>query len=234
MTPQQIRDQNLAFLNSKGFRPATWMPLPSTKGEAAESGFAGGTMRPANEIAVRFLCHGAVFAWGSAPPAFEDRIEQFVLNNDLRKHMTADEIEIITHNKVDAAESFSNTVGWRLENMWSLAWILGLAEEPSAVSGQLSEDVCGALLDYFLPDFSLDVDSLLRQGSLQPVEEVIRLEDLFYLAHNAVRSGQLGHRDALPDGFDPIGSGGAIHERRHSLTWALSPGVSWEGTDLST
>lgn len=28
--------------------------------------------------------------------------------------------------------------------------------------------------------------------------------------------------------------GGAIHERRHALTWAISDGVSWDDTDLTT
>ena len=35
-------------------------------------------------------------------------------------------------------------------------------------------------------------------------------------------------------GFDPMGNGGVIHERRHSLTWMLSKGINWEETDLST
>jgi hypothetical protein len=34
--------------------------------------------------------------------------------------------------------------------------------------------------------------------------------------------------------FHPVFDGGVVHERRHALTWALSPGVSWDETDLST
>ena len=60
------------------------------------------------------------------------------------------------------------------------------------------------------------------------------MEDLFYCAHNAVRTAQMGGKAAVPEGFHPVRDGGAIHERRHSLTWALSPGVEWEETDLST
>jgi hypothetical protein len=48
--------------------------------------------------------------------------------------------------------------------------------------------------------------------------------------HNAVRSAQLGE-DTVPEGFHPIANGGVIHERRHALTWAISPGVSWEKTE---
>lgn len=136
-------------------------------------------------------------------------------------------------SKSDATAQFAEVVGWRLENMWALAWLLGLAEEPSAIIGQLPPEVSGLLMGLFLPDFTATV-ATLTSGDLQPVEEVIRAEDLFYLAHNAVRSGQLGELDRIPEGFDPIGSGGAIHERRHSLTWALAPGTRWHETDLST
>ncbi len=56
---------------------------------------------------------------------------------------------------------------------------------------------------------------------------------LFYCLHNAVRSAQCGD-DTVPPGFDPIGNGGVVHERRHSLTWMLSKGIEWDDTDLST
>lgn len=52
-------------------------------------------------------------------------------------------------------------------------------------------------------------------------------KDLFYCAHNAVRSAQLGH-DTVPPGFHAVVDGGVVHERRHALTWALSLGVAWE------
>jgi hypothetical protein len=64
--------------------------------------------------------------------------------------------------------------------------------------------------------------------------KVQQLEDLFYCVHNAVRSAQLGHADRVPEGFHPVRDGGCIHERRHALTWTLSPGVDWDDTDLST
>ena len=61
------------------------------------------------------------------------------------------------------------------------------------------------------------------------------MEDLFYCVHNAVRSAQLAMHEEnddavgiVPEGFDPIANGGVIHERRHALTWALSPGVDWD------
>lgn len=236
-TPQQIRDANLAFLNEHDFKPATWMPLPCEVGqplEESETGFAGGTLRPELEVAQRLCCHCAVFAWGSAPTEFEARIDEFIDSNDLRSCMTEDELSLVDLPKDEAAEQFANIVGWRLENMWSLAWIIGLAEEPSATTGQLPQEVSGGLLSLFLPEFDATPESLLAQGETQPIERIVCVEDLFYLAHNAVRAGQTGNLQQLPAGFDPIGDGGAIHERRHSLTWSLAPGAAWDETDLST
>lgn len=58
-------------------------------------------------------------------------------------------------------------------------------------------------------------------------------EDLFYCLYHAVKSAQLGH-DMVPTGFHPLGNGGVIQERRHSLTWMLSKETDWDATDLST
>lgn len=47
-------------------------------------------------------------------------------------------------------------------------------------------------------------------------------------------AGDSGMTNVVPQGFHPVADGGTIHERRHSLTSVLSPGVAWEDTDLST
>ena len=77
------------------------------------------------------------------------------------------------------------------------------------------------------------VDALLARARPRALAEVVALEDHFYAAHNAARSAQLGGR-TVPKGFHPVVNGGVVHERRHALTWALSPGVAWDDTDLST
>lgn len=236
-TPQEIRDQNLSYLNQQGFQPATWMPLSCEPGDPPgdEPGFASGILRPEFEIAQRLMTHCAVFAWGSAPSEFESTILQFVDDNDLRSCMTDDELDLMDLPKDEASATYGSMVGWRLENMWALAWILGLAQEPSATTGQLSQDVIDQLLALFLPEFSICAEDLVEQGVVQSSAAVIALEDRFYLAHNAVRSAQLDpEAGTVPDHFDPVADGGAIHERRHSLTWALAPGARWDEVDLST
>lgn len=233
--PESIREANLRYLNEHGFKPAAWMPLPAKPGQSAdEPGFAGGILRPQLELASRFLSHAVVFAWGAAPDEFEPAILQWIQLGDLRDDMTKDELKIVSMPKTEARNQYQSSVGWRLENMWSLAWLLGqIKPRPSATTGQISSDVSDQLMNLILPDLNTTPASLVGKDPVA-IDAAIAAEDLMYLAHNAVRSAQLGNLESVPEGFDPIGDGGAIHERRHALTWALSPGVSWNDTDLST
>ncbi len=124
-------------------------------------------------------------------------------------------------------------MGWKNENCWPLAWILGFPNIPEVDCGQISGDFARELMIDWLPNSVSECQELSANLKIRSVEEVHQLEDLFYCAHNAVRSAQLGS-DSVPEGFHPLYDGGCVHERRHSLTWSLSPGVDWDETDIST
>lgn len=175
--PESIRTANIKYLNEHGFYPAEWLPLP-TLGRAGEEGFPGGILRPASEIATRLLCHAAVFAWGSAPPAFTDKIVRFIERNDLNANFTPTECEIVAMDKAEAFDKHSFSVGWRLENMWSLAWGLGITPEPLAVSGQITDDVSGILMEVFLPEFETLVGELVDSAEVADAEDVVRVHDV--------------------------------------------------------
>ena len=102
------------------------------------------------------------------------------------------------------------------------------------MSGQISNEVSRAVVLDFLPGLDASIDDLMERVRPRSEQEVVELEDLFYCAHNAVRSAQTGSKTSVPADFHPVFDGGAIHERRHSLTWAISPDVDWDETDLST
>ena len=107
--------------------------------------------------------------------------------------------------------------------MWALAWVLGY-EHTLPLRGMLEGDLARDLVFQFCPKTNKKARGLA---------EILAQEDLFYCAHNAVRSAQLGGQ-TVPPGYDPLLDGRAVQERRHGLTWCLSPGVKWEDTDLST
>ena len=93
--------------------------------------------------------------------------------------LTPEERKIHAMPRAKARAIHQGTIGWRLENMWPLAWILGFDLAPPASGAQLGGKT-------------------------------------------------------VPKGFHPIAGTGVIHERRHALTWATSPRVKWDDTDLST
>lgn len=210
----EVRDTNLKLLTEKGFRVAPSLPTDRF-----------GELRPQEEIEQRLDALIGLVLWVTAPPGVLDdqALKEKALSSDLAAWLTEDEKAIFKLDKDTAQTEHIDTIGWQMENVWGLAWVLGYNIAPP-LQGQLQGEQARDLILGF---------GLKGERRLRPVEEVLQMEDLFYCAHNAVRSAQLGG-DTVPPGFDPMGDGGCIHERRHALTWCLSPGVDWEDTDLST
>ncbi|MDR3621269.1 MAG: DUF4272 domain-containing protein [Paludisphaera borealis] len=225
MTAEALRVKVFADLEAVGFRPAKSLPDPDL----------GQSIRPPDEIAARLLALDSVFTWAafSEVDVASDRIEDYIDRNGLRDWLAEDERAIVALPRTEAHESHADTVGWRLENMWALAWVLGFDPEPTIEANQIGDDVVQAVIYDFLPGLGGTVDALLAKARPRSIEDVIALEYRFYCAHNAVRSAQLG-RKTVPKGFHPVVHGGAIHERRHALSWCLAPGVDWDDVDLST
>lgn len=219
------REKNLARLDALGFKVAS--SLPTVRSEEQTG------LRPRVEIASRLAALAGLFLWAGAPSVPAEEVAEYVAANNLRASMTGDELEILDLPRDRANYEFADTIGWRLENMWALAWVLGFNPEP-ALAGMIDETTIKRILFAFLGFPELSVSDVLARSSPRPSEEVDEMEDLFYCAHNAVRSAQFGGGDTVPGDFHPILDGGGIHERRHSLTWSLSPGVAWDETDLST
>lgn len=219
-----IREQNTRTANAAGFVFAPSLPL----GEAD-------TVRPRDEIVDRLAALIRLFAHVAAPPSAvpDAHISGFVERHDLRPAFTDEEWAIMSLPRDKANARHGDAIGWKLENMVPLAWALGYALEPG-IDGQMTSDQ--GLVHEVIP---MDPESFDRSSyALRPAEDIARFEDLFYCVHNAARSAQIAppHEAGrfVPEGFDPIVNGGVIHERRHALTWMVSPGVSWDDTDLST
>lgn len=223
-----IRAANLAKLKSLGFRVAP--SLPQTRGEDETA------LRPRQEIVKRLAALEALCLYVSAPPDRypDDAIRRMIDEHGLDAFTAEDEREILTLDRNGAHAKFSDNIGWKMENIVPLAWALGNPAEPRIDGEMVGGPELDHLLTQFAPKTSAELTSLLATTELRPVAEVDAMEDLFYCAHNAVRSAQFNDPKCVPRGFDPVINGGVIHERRHALTWMLSPGVSWDETDLST
>ena len=226
MDASSFRRVNLQRLRARGFVVAA--SLPTLREEL-------GGLRPAREIGLRLMALDAVFTWVAdhGEGATSAKLRAYASRNDLARWMTTAEKRIFRTTRAKArAHAFS--IGWKLENMWPLAWALGLLRAPLVDGKTIPRATHSAITHEVLPKLGETVDAMLARAKPRSVAAVARLEDLFYCAHNAARSAQLGSRRALPKGLDPIVAGGVIHERRHALTWCLSPGVRWDDVDLST
>ncbi|UTD16668.1 DUF4272 domain-containing protein [Tenacibaculum mesophilum] len=216
-----VRSQSITTCLNAGFHPASSLPtIRETK------------LRPADEIAGRLHAIKALVLWLMVPSENlpDEKIINFINQNKLFGYMTLEEKEILDASRNDI--ELRNSIGWKFENAWPLAWYFGY-DEPE-ISGQMmtGEQMQEIFINYTCSLDTLISDWLPQQHTLEE-EKLVEKEDLFYCLHNAVRSAQLGG-NTTPDGFDPIANGGVIHERRHSLTWMLSNGTEWENTDLST
>ncbi len=223
---QARRETSTQALRASGFRHSSGLPTTHRRGLGAQ-------LRPAEDIARRLMALHALNLWVLASNIPDRSILDYVESNDLRSALTGDERIMLEASRDGLDARFGGRMGWTQENMWSLAWALGFDIKPTPDAPLIDDTVVGPMLA-FLPRLDGHVGSFVQGASLRSEADVLDLEDLFYCAHNAVRSAQLGESDTVPPGFHPVRDGGAVHERRHALTWMISPGVSWEDTDLST
>lgn len=212
-------------LVSHGFQPANSLPLPDLHPD----------VHAPHTICTRLMALQAVFAWAAAPEhaVGSPILQAYIERNNLRAAMTESELALIDLPRDEALEQHAGTVGWKLENMWALAWVVGFKEEPTLDASQIPDAIIQALLFDFLPGWDGNAADFAARIRLRSTRELCHMEYKFYCAHNAVRGAQLGGA-TVPKDFDPIAHGGAVHERRHSLTWSLAPRVDWDETDLST
>jgi Domain of unknown function (DUF4272) len=215
------RLENVTICLDNGFVPTTSLPTD-----------LGRQLRPAIEIAQRLNAIKALILWLMIPEEelANEKILNFVKNNELDKYIAEDELEILNASRDD--EELRNIIGWKFENAWPLAWYFGYNAPDMTGEMMTGEQMQEILLNYTCP---LDdkLEEWLKNRTFLSEEELLKKEDLFYCLHNAVRSAQLGGK-TVPNNFDPIGNAGVIHERRHALTWMLSKGTTWDNTDLST
>jgi hypothetical protein len=221
MTPR-LRKTSLAVLSDAGFSVAPGLPV-----------LRRGKLRSRVAIAARLMALDAVFTWasegGQRTPTV--KVRAYAERSGLDRAMTPAERCIWGTPRKRACVTHGGAIGWKLEAMWPLSWALGFAPPPD-LAGLIRDEVVSALYR-FLPPIESTSKEFAAASTLRPVVEVRALEDLFYGAHNAVRSALLGGA-TVPRGFHPVSDGGAIAERRHALSWLLTPTVAWDDTDLST
>ena len=133
MTAEALRAKTFAELEALGFRPAGSLPLPDVEQP----------IRPAAEVAARLMALDALFTWVAFPEkaAASERVQKYIDRNRLRDWLTEEESAIVAQPRAPAHEAHVDTIGWKLENTWALAWVLGFEPAPGLEAAQVGDDV---------------------------------------------------------------------------------------------
>jgi hypothetical protein len=224
MVTRAQRDANVAKLHSMGYTIAPDLPLERSIGP----------LRPAREIALRLCGMDAVFTWvlQSETDAPEARLKAYAERSKLVEGMTEKEKIVFESPRSEAALQ-RDLIRWNMENECALAWALGFEDAPTVDGQRVTDATVHKLLLQFMPKLSEGIEELLAKAKPRSEEEIAIMEDLFYCALTAVKAAHNGE-STVPTGFDTRHDGGVIHERRHALTYCLSPGTDWKAVDVSS
>lgn len=225
---ERFRRLSKMLLDHDGFKFSNGLPTYGQRDSVTR-------LRPKEEIAARILCNYLCWAYvyQTAEQLPAQAIKKYLELHKLNDKLTKQEKQILASDRKTAQKKFGSKIGWKLENTWALAWVLGFEECIDIDQGPFGEATAPALLK-FMGSLAVNPNAFLKTCRIKSLAEVAQMEDIYYCTHNAVRSAQIGNADAVPPGFHAAKHGGIIHEKRHSLTWVLSPGVAWEDTDLDT
>ena len=194
------REKNLRLLEHAGFRVADSLPL-----------WSPAELRPAEEILGRLLALKALWLWVDRhPPGESDAtVRELIDDGGLRRHLTPEETEILDLSREDALDEHGER--WVGRTRPAGRW-RGSSDSPMpAVDvGQVSGSFGRRLMLQWLPNDAAEARAFRKTCIRRDPGEVQAVHDLFYCAHNAVRSAQTG-RDTVPESFDPLMDGGCSH-----------------------
>lgn len=218
------REAILKALSAQGFHVSPSLPLKKTF-----------ELRPIAEIARRLWAIKAIVLWVclDEKDLSSEKVNLYVATNGLERFFSGKELEIYKAPRAGAHEHVP-FIGWSMEGAWSLAWMLGYEPAPDPAGFMIEDERIKTIFYEFIPPLATPFTEWLSGKTLLKFEDIVFMEDLFYCIHNAARSAVIGRKDTVPETFHPLENGGVIQERRKALTWALSNGVKWDETDVST
>jgi hypothetical protein len=124
----------------------------------------------------------------------------------------------------ESAEAESNSMQWKVESLWTLAWAAGLHSTLDF------EESCDDDFVHLLPDLNKEGSShnFINDLKSRGVEEFIKKCDLAYCLHWGAREATLTGKTIL--GAVPAN---VILERRRALEWLISD-QAWDEVSLDT
>ena len=164
--PPAVRTKNLARLKKAGFGKVT-SSLPTKRGTSK--------LRPLAEIAGRLVALNVLYAWVAAPADAipTKRLKAALEKGKARRWLTAEERAVVAMPRPKAHAAHVDTIGWRLENMWPLAWVLGFPAEPPFDGAMIEGETSRAIVVEFLEGGGLTAAELLAKHEARDAAEVV-------------------------------------------------------------
>jgi hypothetical protein len=222
--PLKYRDAHIKQLGDMGFRVSKGLPIS----EWNENDF------DILRVAKRLMAVKLLFCYVSIPKDNlpTDRIQNCITVNKLGRYFTQSEKEMITQNRDDSHKANLDKVGWKLENILGLSYVMGFDR-----LSEMGLEMCGGdhareLIFNETPRIDGGLTDWLNGVHPRRFQEIVIAEDFYYCWHNATRNIAFS---GLPNPVDlnPAILVGLIQERRMALTYSLSK-CEWDDTGLST
>jgi len=217
---QKIRRRSMERVTQMGLKASDALPMPNAR--------TNQSLRPVEEIARRLMTLHVTVARCCAPEEAvpSTMIDAYVQKNGCLKVASQKERTLLTMDRIQAADH-AGEAGWLLENQWALAWVLGYDKAPPIDGKMLPDEISIDLRNSLFRFFDATLEDIVARYGARKWAHVVQFEDCFYCAHNAYRSLAINDHNLRA-------ACGVVQERRKALTWALSPGVAWDDTDVST
>jgi Domain of unknown function (DUF4272) len=219
---KEIRAESLRFLEQNNLArfPEAALPFPDLTR----------TLRSRGEMVGRALAMQTLFLYVSLTEDQEtsEALQEHAKRNYLSLYWTPEEQYVFNLPRTEATTQYQGFVGWLLEGLWSLAWVLGYPQKPTIAQQEIPTEVARDIFLIFLPAVGTLLDDFFHTVTVRPVDEAITLEDRLFCAHHALFLSQKGGNvlsyASKARFYDSI-----IAERRQALQWCLTPQKPWGG-----
>jgi Domain of unknown function (DUF4272) len=215
---KEIRAESLDFLEPLGFFLPNALPLPNIKRE----------LRPKSEIVGRAMAMQTLFLYVALTEEQEtaQTLQEHATRNNLSDYWTPEEALVFSLPRAEATMRYQASVGWLLEGLWAIVWVLGYAKKPTVDTEEITREITQKIFLTFLPEVGTLLDDFFHRVTPHHVDEIITLEDRFFCAHHALSLSKHGGKPTAKT-FQSSFYGSIITERQQALQWCLSPGMAW-------
>ena len=213
-TPEQRKNESMAYLNAKGVNVIDHLPILETESEFK--------IRSAQDAAKRIIC--LVFVTDFASGDADESYMEYIKTHSLQSWFTPEEWNFINTQAPD--QQLKINMSWRIEAAYFLLWALGRIKSlPFPTEMANPGDVYSCL-----PPFDKSPHEYVNNATIIPKEDILDKADLIYRMHWATRQAYIEQQEAPSDL-----EGGVVSEWHHAVNWlAYIADENWDDVSTNT